>query len=241
MFGGYDFLRDRSRIAARAALRGARRNRRRRYNYPSLKAEPKFYDTYLVGTVMPSNTTMATLSMNPSAAALISTPVVGDSEQNRDGKKIIITQVEVKGVVHQPSQVNQTAPDYGQFAWVALVLDTQTNGTACSSADVFKNNGVGVEVCQPFRNLLFGGRFRILKMKKFTFNNAVLTYDGTNLEQQGITRPFKMYKKLRLPVNFNAGTTADVANVIDNSLHIMAWSSLGTAYLGYNARIRFIG
>lgn len=228
---------------AAARLRGARRNRRRRYNYPSLTAEPKFYDTYYAGAALPSNNTLASLSINPSASALISTPVVGDSESNRDGKKIIITQVELKGVLHKIAQANQTATDNGEFAWVALILDTQTNGTACSSTDVFKaiNSGAQTEYCMPFRNLLLGGRFRILKMKRYTFNNASLSYDGTNMEQSGIARPFKIYKKMRLPVNFNAGTTADVANVTDNSLHVMGWSSLGTVYCGYQARIRFIG
>lgn len=243
MFGGYDFMRNPSRARARAAIRGARRLRRRRYNYPSIKAEPKFLDTYKAATAVPSNNTYASLSINPSATVMISTPQVGDSEQNRDGKKIVITQVEVKGVIHKPAQTNQTATDNGEHAWIALVLDTQTNGTACSSADVFKsiNSGADTEYAQPFRNLLFGGRFRILKMKKFTFNNPVLSWDGTNMEQSGICRPFKLYKKMRLPVNFNAGTDTSIANVQDNSLHVMAWCSLAQCNIGYQARIRFIG
>lgn len=243
MFGGYDFIRNSSSARARAAIRGARRSRRRRYNYPSLTAEPKFYDTKLSATAVPSNNTLANLSINPSASSLISTPVVGDSESNRDGKKIIITQVEIKGVIHKAAQANQTACDNGEHAWIALVLDTQTNATACASTDVFKaiNTGADTEYCQPFRNLLLGGRFRILKMRKFTFNNAACSWDGTNMEQSGFCRPFKLYKKMRLPVNFNSGTTADVANVTDNSLHVMAWCSLAQCNIGYQARIRFIG
>lgn len=232
------FLRG-NRTAAR--LRGARRNRRRRYNYPSLTAEPKFYDTNFASAAIASNATFASLSINPSASSLISTPVVGDSESNRDGKKIIITQVEIKGNLLKPAQVNQTAADNGETCWVALILDTQTNGTACASTDVFKPIAAQAEYMQPFRNLLLGGRFRILKMKRYTFNNAVLCWDGTNMEQSGITKSFKIFKKMRLPVNFNAGTTADVANVTDNSLHVMAWSSLGLTNIGYSARIRFIG
>lgn len=225
-----------------ARLRGARRNRRRRYNYPSLTTEPKFYDTSFASTGITSNATFASLSINPSASSLISTPAVGDSESNRDGKKIIITQVEVKGAIIKNAQVNQTAAEEPESIWIALVLDTQTNATACASTDVFKPLCTGAATStQPFRNLLYGGRFRIIKMKRYILQNAALSYDGTNLEQNGIMRNFKFFKKMRLPVNFNAGTTSDIANVTDNSLHMMAWSSLGLTYISYGARIRFIG
>lgn len=243
MFGGYDFMRNASRARARAALRGARRLRRRRYNYPSLKQEPKFYDTYLAATAIASNATFAGLEYDPSATSMISTPAVGDSEQNRDGKKIVITQVEVKGTVINLAQANQTALDNGAHVWVALVLDTQTNTAQMNSEDCFKCiEGANTEYQQPFRNLLFGGRFRILKMKHMYMHSPTASFDGTNIEVGGILRGFKFFKKLRLPVNFNAGTTASIANVQDNSLHVIAWcSQANTCYLSYGARIRFIG
>jgi len=46
-----------------------------------------------------------------------------------------------------------------------------------------------------------------------------------------------------LKVKFNAGTTASIANVIDNSLHIIAFASTTDpqAKISYNARLRFVG
>lgn len=231
-------------VALRAnRIAAARRLRRRRYAYPSIKQEPKFYDTSYAPTALTSNTTAASLEVDPSATSMISTPAVGDSEQNRDGKKIIITQVEIKGTLHWPSSANQTAQADGHTCWVALVLDTQTNNTQMNSEDCFKFiDTTSALYCRPMRNLLFGGRFRILKMKHFYPPIPSMSYDGTNMEKSGVIRGFKFYKKLRLPVNFNAGTTASIANVQDNSLHVIAWANQSnTVSLSYNARIRFIG
>lgn len=223
-------------------IAGARRLRRRRYNYPSIKQEPKFYDTSLVATAITYSTDFTSCMMNPSATSMISTPSVGDSEQNRDGKKIIITQVEVKGFLGRGVQYNnQSALDDVAHAWVALVLDTQTNNAQMTSDACFKAIGGTAGTIQPFRNLLYGGRFKILKMKRFTFRSGFWSGTAPNISQEGQGRCFTMFKKLRLPVNFNAGTTSSIANVQDNSLHIIAWASDATWSLGYQARIRFVG
>lgn len=223
-------------------LAGARRLRRRRYAYPSIKQEPKFYDTTLAATAITYTSDFSSLMMNPSATSMISTPSVGDSEQNRDGKKIVITQVEVKGSVVKGVQYNNQSglDDFGQV-WVALVLDIQTNNVQMNSQDCFKSIGGATVAMQPFRNLLFGNRFRILKMKRFTFNSGFWSGAAPNISQEGQGRLFTIFKKLRLPVNFNAGTMSSVANVLDNSLHVIAWASDANYVLGYSARIRFVG
>lgn len=228
----------------RKRLKGARRLRRRRYNYPSLQAEPKFYDTSRALIAVANGTDFSGSEVNPSAGvSLISTPAVGDSESSRDGKKIVITQVEVKGRIQKSALDAQTALPEGIFVWVALVLDTQTNGVEMNSEDCFKAiTNVASEI-QPFRNLLYGGRFRVLKLKKIYINSlSTGTVSATTYDIMGKYIPFKMFKKLRLPVNFNAGTTSSVANVIDNSLHMHAWCSVSNAVnVAYQARIRFIG
>lgn len=236
-------------------LAGARRLRRRRYAYPSIKQEPKFLDMCYEPAALPNTLDFASAEVDPGAAAngcigCISCPAVGDSEQNRDGKKIVITQVEIKGTVLRTAESAQATPDNPSHGWIALVLDTQTNGVQLNSEDVFKsiNNvligaGSSKYSMRPFRNLLFGNRFRIIKMKAWQFNNYAISMNtaGTGC-QSGFVKNFTMFKKLRLPVNMNAGTTASVANVLDNSLHVIAWGSdAANLTLSYQARIRFIG
>lgn len=225
-------------------LLGARRLRRRRYNYPSIKQEPKFYDTFYPNTLLSITNDFTGSMCDPTSTSMISTPSVGDSEQNRDGKKIVITQVEIKGVVFNGIQANQTGVDDWNHCWVALVLDTQSNQVQMSASDCFKALSTNAFVNRPFRNLLFGNRFRILKMKQFTFRSGYWSGVSPSIIQEGQGKLFTMYKKLRLPVNFNAGTTSSIANVMDNSLHVVAWSSGATAAvttMAYQARIRFVG
>jgi len=244
------YIRDSKSLTKR--LRAARRLRRRRYAYPSIKQEPKFLDMCFEPAALPSTKDFTSAECDPSngCTQCLSCPAVGDNEQNRDGKKIIITQVEIKGVVLRAAESAQVTPDNATHGWIALVLDTQTNNTQLNSEDVFKsiNNvlvGAGSDLysARPFRNLLFGGRFRILKMKSWVFNNYSISMNtaGTGC-QSGYVKNFTLFKKMRLPVNMNAGTTASVANVLDNSLHVIAWGSTATNHtLAYSARIRFIG
>jgi len=47
-----------------------------------------------------------------------------------------------------------------------------------------------------------------------------------------------------MKVKFNAGTTASVANVIDNSIHVIAYASNITGVaptISYQSRLRFVG
>lgn len=209
-----------------------------------LGIENKFYDTNLNLTGITANTDATGGEVDPSSTSMISTPAVGDGEQNRDGKRIMINSVQVNGVLLVQPQVNQTSADNQPQIMVALVLDTQTNGAQLNSEDVFKNlNNQGATTVVPLRNLLFASRFRVLKSEVFTLSPPTVTYDGTNVEQGGVQTHFNWYLPLQLPVNFNAGTTASVANVIDNSLHLIAYtmSTDSTPQIAYNARIRFSG
>lgn len=224
-------------------LNMARRLRRRRYNYPSIKQEPKYYDTSKAETALVAAGNCAGLEMNPTNGSVcLTVPSVGDGPQNRDGKKIIVTQIEVKGLLRKKQETVDTAPDTGNFCWVAMILDTQTNGLELNSEDVFTNTNGQAVYNYPMRNLNFGTRFRILKFKKFVMHSPSQYGASGSSWQGGMFRHFKMFKKLKLPVNFNGGTTSDVANVMDNSIHLVAANSYGTdVYISYNARIRFIG
>lgn len=225
----------------RKKLIGARRLRRRRYNYPSIQSEPKYYDTSRTATYLVADANMASLECPP-ASGHISTPAVGDSQSNRDGKKIVITQVEVKGVLYKETATTAVGPDPGNIVWVCLVLDTQTNGVELNSEDVWTNTNAAAFYQAPLRNLLFGTRFRVLKFKRYVMHSSSMYGASGSNWQSGVVRPFKMFKKLRLPVNFNAGTTASIANVQDNSLHVIAGcNQTSDVYMSYNARIRFIG
>ncbi len=246
-----------------AQRRGARYARARRqgrqFAYPRaryrrntttmgfLGIEKKFYDTGLANAVITSPADATGGEHDPSATSMISTPVRGDSEQNRDGKSISIMNCTVKGIVEIPASELDTEPGEGIQVKVCLVLDTQTNGAQLNSEDVFKNTIAATKLAaSPQKNLLFMNRFRILKSQTFTLTPTSLSHIANDaFSHNGVSRLFNWFVPFSngLKVNFNAGTTASVANVIDNSLHIVAFCSntTGAPTLSYNARIRFVG
>lgn len=208
-----------------------------------LGIEKKFYDTALQATAIGVAADATGGEFDPSATSMITTPVQGTTEQNRDGKKIVCKYIEIIGSVDQIALVNQTAMQQYNQAFVAVVLDTQSNAAQMNSEDCFKNIVASSDGnAQPFRNLLFGPRFRILKSQRFYFGANNASYDGTNIEIGGQSRGFKWFIPMKnMVINFNAGTTASIANVTDNSVHVIAYANGAGLRLNYGARLRFVG
>jgi len=172
----------------------------------------------------------------------LSCPAQGDTEQSRDGKRIVIDSVILKGYCRLDESASVAAFD-SLKVFVAVVLDTQTNGAQLNSEDVFKNTAnIAGSVVDPMKNLLFGSRFRILKSQVYDLTPSGVASAGA-LAFNGTRRDFDWYIPFKggLPVNLNAGTTADVVNVIDNSVHVVAFATLAGSLIAYNSRIRFQG
>lgn len=209
--------------------------------------ELKFLDTGLVPTALVAPTDCTGGEFDPSATSMISTPAQGDNESTRDGKRIMIKNVYVKGNVNLPIQELVVSPQLGTKVFVALVLDTQSNGAQMNSEDCFKNTIANIGTAtQLHRNLLFGSRFRVLKEEIFDITPQTLShFANDSFSVGGAEQTFEWFVPFPqgLEVNFNAGTTASIANVVDNSLHIIAFSNttVGAPTIAYNARIRFMG
>lgn len=234
------------RVAPRQAIMAGRR--RQLLNMATvglLGVEKKFLDTGKTATafVAPTDSTGGELDPSTGCTGCVSAPAQGDAATNRDGKQIIAKYLEIKGVINLPNQVNQGGSRGGIVAMVAVVLDTQTNGAQLNSEDVYTNTAataIGAPVAT--RNLLFGPRFKVLKQEFWELAYDGTTYDGANVEMNGKQREFTWFIPLgNLKINFNGGTTADVANVIDNSIHVVGFATEATPTLTYNCRMRFIG
>ncbi len=217
------------------------------YNYRQggfLGQELKFYDTALIGSALTAPTDSSSGEHDPSATIVLNSVVQGDGESQRDGRRITMKSIFVRGQVIVPVQTNQTGSDPATTIFIALVLDTQTNGATIASENVFDNQSQdALLAASGMRNLQFSTRFRVLKSLRFTLQNPNLSWDGTNMEVQGIQRPFQLGANLgNLGVVYN-GTTESVANITDNSLHIIAYCNSTTLAptINYNARLRFMG
>jgi len=205
--------------------------------------EKKFYDTSFSNVVTaPTDATGG--EVDPGTVLTVSAPAQGDGEQNRDGKKIVAKYLEVKGTVRTAATINQTVGPQEVNVFLACVLDTQTNAAQLNSEDVFKNTaGIAQTAPTPLRDLEYGARFKILKQEVIKLQPN-MQYDGTNIEVGGSLSTFAWYIPLNnLVINFNGTAAAGVASVLDNSIHMIAYTNdvTLTPALAYNARLRFIG
>lgn len=230
-----------------AAMRGARNaGARRAASFLNANAT-KYYDTALTGSGIAAPTDCTGGEQDPATVLCISAPARGDTEQERDGDRMIIKSAYVTGVVSVPAQTDQTAADVAGLVYVALVLDTQTNGAQLNSEDVFTNpSGSAVSAATMLRNLQFTTRFKVLSTAMLSLQQPTMVWDGTNIEQGGVVRRFRLSFKGDIPVQFlNTASSAGVAGVVNNSLHIIAFCDTGAGTTGpqisYNARVRFQG
>ncbi len=234
---------------ARMKGRSAFRHRR---NLPNLRVggflgiEVKFYDQKLIAAVLNAPTDATAGEHNPSATICLNSVPQGDGESNRDGRKITMRSIFVEGNVTVASQTAQSGTDAAAIIFIALVQDTQTNGALLNSEDVFTNPGAnGITAGGPFRNLQFAKRFRVLATRKFTMAPQALANDTGStggIVQGGLVKRFRFFKKMNQQVIFK-GTTETIANITDNSLHIIAYtnSTAQAPLLSYNCRLRFVG
>jgi len=188
---------------------------------------------------------MTNTVVNPQGCiGCISAPKQGDTESERDGKKILIKSLVVKGKVTRLGTNALTSAAGSVEVFVAVVSDSATNAVQLSSEDVFVNPSATAATAgeaNPLKNLKYGKRFKILKSWQFCFNPPV-SGNGTNTMMLYETSQFfDFYTSLNMEVNFIQGQTdANVASVADNSLHVIAFcTSVGATQIEYCSRIRF--
>ncbi len=223
--------------------RGPRFRRRNQRTAGFLGIELKFYDTFLVDKALQADADAAAGEVNPSATVALNTVIQGDGESNRDGRNMIMKKISVRGVIEVLADANATAHKTAPNYFIALVHDKQTNGALLNSEDVYVNNANNsVTATSLFRNLQHIQRFNILGSVQLVGPMPDAVCDGTNIEIAGYTLPFEIHKDLNIKVNFD-GTTEDIANITDNSLTLLAWTTntLQAPTISYQARLRFVG
>lgn len=160
----------------------------------------------------------------------------GDGENQRDGREVVVKSVTVKGQVALPAaaDISVSGP-----VFIALVLDQQTNGAQFNAEDVYEQP-LANQAVSVFRNLEYTGRFRVLATKRIDLNPSGGAGNGTTNNRVETSKAFSFYRKLNIPVRYT-GTGATVANITDNSLHLMAIGQSTAIEIAWASRVRFIG
>lgn len=182
----------------------------------------------------------------PGSIACICAPVQGNGEQERDGRKYTIKSIYFSGAVTTtPIEAATDVSDVAGY-FFAMVLDTQCNGATIVSEQVYLNPGTSTAAILPYplRNLENSKRFRILDSVYIPPGSAYSSTDGTNTTSisNQVVPTVKLSWKGNIEVN-NVGTTAAVASIADNAVHIVAFAGATglTPLFQGKCRTRFYG
>jgi len=217
--------------------------------------ELKYLDLWKTYTILDNNPNLSNGMFNPDSFQIASVPDRGNGPSDFTGRGIILKSWSVKGTIGLAPTVAADTLPYGRLAFIALVLDTQTNGVQCSSNDIFTPViGSDVAMCNPLVNMVNSRRFVILARKTLDLNVKTHTNEyepGIPAVYQipGIIRPFEFFVPLDLPVLYKAfAAFSPIGNIVDNSLHVVAFTSYYNPILlnapqvggGYVSRVRFL-
>lgn len=159
-------------------------------------------------------------------------PGVGSGATERDGRVIRNVSIDVQGMVYIDLKDWGLAGIARPFnICIALVLDTQSNGTQPDGTEVYKNAvKYGLDPTRldslPVRVLENGPRFRVLRFTRKTFNDPGRNYMGTLDEvNYHACQKFSFQKKLGFKTHFTTDSVNPAVDaVVDNGIFLMAWT-----------------
>jgi len=162
-------------------------------------------------------------------------PTQGAGVTNRIGKKVAVMRIRIKGILYQQGGSDIVTPNNPgkqfpqQLVRLILFCDKQTN-TAQVDPNVLMAPAQSADrgaVITCFQNIDNIGRFQVYKDKTMAMPQPALAavYNGANVlgYQQGVSKAFKLNHTFTTPliVNFNNNNGGDVADIVDNSFHLI--------------------
>lgn len=191
--------------------------------------ERKYFDSYLSAQALVAATDWTATELDPATLNTLFVPQEGSAINQRIGRKVCVKKITIRGLIRIPKQANQTATDAAAQCRLIFFIDQQTNGTQAQGEELMAAPGsANAVLCtSTFQSTANFGRFRVLKDKTYMLQNANLAYDGTNLEVQGLQKQFKFTVKFAKPlyIHFNSTNGGSVADIVDNSFHIIGTCS----------------
>lgn len=205
--------------------------------------EMKYFDSHLSGATVPEGNDWTSTELDPATLLTLFAPSEGPAINQRIGRKVNVHKISVKGMIVSSTLADQADPVASSPVRLVLVQDTQTNATQLSGEDVFAAPGAANSalVVSSFQSLAQSGRFKILKDKILIHPVPLCGTDGANtvsVSQNPIV--FKFTYKFATPVvvRFNATNGGTIADIVDNSWHMLGTKG-GTTFtsgISYAAR-----
>jgi len=204
----------------------------------AVTGEMKYFDCELNGVNITATTTTwpagtmtdpgTTINLGSAAVATplcLFAPTVGAALNQRIGRKVKVLKVKVHGTLNVVAQTAQSTCDPSCAIRLLLVQDMQTNAAQMTGAQLINDAGGAFTTLEAFQNPNNFGRFRVLKDKMFMFQNPNLAGSPTagDVIQGSLRTKFKFVVNFKVPVecHFNATNGGTVADIVDNSFHLV--------------------
>jgi len=190
----------------------------------AVTGEMKYFDTQLSLSAVSEDNTWANTEVDPATFLTLFVPVVGAGVNQRIGKSAKVLKLKMRFLLSCVAQANQTGADPGTTVRVIVYQDKQTNASQAQGENVMTGGSSDATGILSFQNVDNFGRFIVLMDKTLTLQNPNMSYDGTNVEQAGLEKTFKFTRKFNRPVEvrFNATNGGTIADIVDNSFHVIA-------------------
>jgi len=157
----------------------------------------------------------------------------GASQSQRVGAKTTLTDVMIRGSASlAPGSTIASTTDRLR---IILYLDTQANGTVAGVTDILQTGDI-----DSFNNLYNVNRFRILSDQYLDLVAEAGANDGAADQFGNITQTWQIYKKVRIPLEFN-GATGAITEIRSNNVGIMFITQQnGLTNVEWSTRVRFM-
>lgn len=209
----------------------------------AIVADNHYFDTERANAFIAATaTSWANCELDPDTTAMLClfAPVIGDDIVNRTGRKVFVKNIRIRGTIGIASQTAQTTADTSPIIRIIVYQDSQTNGAQSQAEDVINSGSAALAINMSMNPANFG-RFKILKDKIYRGQPVTMSGLTTAFVSPGYLIPFKMSIKVNQWVNYNATNGGTVADVIDNSFHLIAQTENNTyaPSLAYKVRTTF--
>jgi len=182
--------------------------------------ELKYFDSTVVGTISTTGAILTSANLIPQ----------GTGENQRIGRTVTVKSIQMKGIFTQPPSDDL----FNDYVQLALVQDTQANGTQPAYADVY----TAANNINSMLNLDNSQRFKVLKVWRFPLEAK--TFNSTSNNWAETKKGVSFYKRVNIPITFS-GTTGVITEVRSNNL---CWALIGNSVNNANLydmtiRLRF--
>lgn len=223
----------------------------------AVSGEMKYYDaettnvaiaavtnTWVAGTMQDPETSVNLGDAAVATPGSLCVPKVSAALNGRIGRSIYVRKIKVRGHITLPNQAAQAVADPSSYCRLLLVQDCQTNASQMTAAALLNDASAADATINSFQNPNNFGRFHVLKDKTITIGDATGFNDAaTTGTVSGIVRPFKFTVNFKTPVKvqFNATNGGTVADIVDNSWHIICGANTVTSapLISYYSRVAY--